>query len=147
MGFFPWVEENWFDLLQTAAIIGSFVSIRRDKRKEQVQNLIRFTEEHRELWNRHDTDPALWRVKKEEIDLAKSPVTMHEENFVRDIFNHFRSTFFASERGVYIQPTALPEDIRSFFRLPIPKTVWKRSKTFHDPDFVEFVESHLGSGF
>lgn len=143
MEFFHWVEENWFELLQTVAIVGSFVTIHRDKRKQQVENLIQFTEQHRELWHLHDSDPNLWRVKKDSIDLAVSPVTAREENFVRDLINHLRSTYFASERGVYIQPSALPEDIRSFFSLPIPNAVWSKTKTFHDRDFVAFVEKHF----
>jgi len=85
----------------------------------------------------------LWRVKKDSIDLAADPVTASEENFVRDLINHLRSTYFASERGVYIQPAALPEDIRSFFTLPIPSVVWKRTKAFHDRDFISFVERHF----
>jgi hypothetical protein len=143
MGFFHWVEENWFELLQTAAIVGGFVTIHRDKRKQQVENLIQFTEQHRELWRLHDSDSDLWRVKKDSIDLGALPVTPREENFVRDVINHLRSTFFASERGAYIQPSALPDDIRSFFTLPIPKAVWKKAKVFHDADFVVFVEKQF----
>src|SRR5437016_878648 len=130
MGVLQWAEHNWFELLQTAAIVGSFITIRRDKRKEQVQNLIRFTEQHRELWQRHDSESDLRRIRKESVNLVDFPVTEREENFVRDIINHFRSTVFASDRRLYIQPAALPEDIQSFFALPIPNAVWEKNKRF-----------------
>jgi len=143
MGFWQWAEHNWFELFQTAAIVGGLVTIRRDKRKEQVQNLIRFTERHREIWQRHDSEPDLRRVREESVNLVHFPVTEREENFVRDVINHLRSTVFASDRRVYIQPAALPEDIQSFFALPIPNAVWHKTKVFYDRDFVAFVEKHF----
>ena len=143
MGFFLWIKTNWVDLFQTAAILGGFLAIFRDKRKECVQNLIRFTERHDELWSRQRSDPKLARVTEKHLDLAKKPVSPDEEQFVFEVLNHFRSTVFASERGVYIQPSALPDDIRLFFGQPIPLAVWQKSKAFYDSDFVAFVEKHL----
>jgi len=43
--------------------------------------------------------------------------------------------------GIMIQQDGLYEDIKSFFLLPISKTVWAGWKVFQNDDFVGFVES------
>jgi hypothetical protein len=145
MGFLPWLQENWLDLLQSAAIVGGFITIVRDKKIERVQNRNYFTQRHAQIKRRQASDPRLWRIEKRDADLAVTPVTETEETFVSEVFENFAATVYASKNGVFTQPQALPQDIRSYFNLPIPKEVWERSKKFYDPDFVKFVESHFSS--
>src|SRR3954468_16019751 len=143
MGFLHWLQENWLDLFQTAAIVSGFVAMSRDRRKEKVQNRIYFTERHGNLSRREVYDPKLTRVSQPVIELKASPLTPFEENHVRQKFHHLAATYYATKNGVYTQPTALPEDIRSYIALPIPKAVWRKMKKFLDPDFVRFVEGYL----
>jgi hypothetical protein len=143
MEFLHWLRENWFDLFQTAAIVGGFVAIHRDKTKERVQNRIHFTERHAELSRQQHLDPRLARLQRMDIDLTKAPLTKHEEYHVQEQIHHLAATHFAAKNGVFTLASALPEDIRSYFQLPIPLAVWKKAKRFHEPDFVEFVESHI----
>jgi hypothetical protein len=82
MGFFHWLQENWLDLFQTAAIVGGFVAMGRDRRKEKVQNRIYFTERHGELSRREVYDPKLSRIaltfgsrRLRKITSAKSSIT------------------------------------------------------------------------
>jgi hypothetical protein len=143
MGLLHWLQENWFDLLQTAAIVASFVAMSRDKRKEKVQNRLYFTARHGELSRREVTDARLSRINQPVLDLKAVPITTYEENHIREKFHNFAATFYAEKNGVYTQPAALPEDIGAYFALPIPRAVWGNLKTFLDPDFVTFVEGHL----
>src|SRR5690348_9025766 len=140
MAFFHWLQENWFDLLQTTAIVATFATLRNDKKKEKVQNRIYFTERHAELLRRQTYDTKLWRIQRSDADLVKSPLTGYEETHVRNVLNNFSATYYAAKNGVFVQPSALPDDIRTYFALPIPREVWLKVKNFHDPDFVSFVE-------
>jgi hypothetical protein len=45
--------------------------------------------------------------------------------------------------GIFVKLQGLEMDIREFFILPIPKTVWESLKMFQDAEFTAFVESCL----
>jgi len=37
----------------------------------------------------------------------------------------------------------LADDIRHFFKKPIPRSVWEQKKAFQGREFVAFVETHF----
>jgi len=37
----------------------------------------------------------------------------------------------------------IEDDIKRYFKLPLPKKVWKEVKAFQDEEFVAFIESVL----
>src|SRR4051794_38849584 len=109
MGLLTWLQENWFDLLQTTAIVGGYVSMRRDKKKERVQNWLYFTARHADLSKQQAYDPKLSRIPRADIDLSKAPVTQFEENHIRERIDLLAATHYANKNNVFTQPTALPE--------------------------------------
>ena len=145
MGFLGWVSGHWFELLQTASIaVGFFVTthtIREDTKERKIQNLFAVTAAHRELWSNLYKYPQLARILSSAVNFDTAPPTMEEELFVHLLILHLRTSFKARNSGMDFDGDAVAEDIRQFFALPIPRETWKKSRTFQDSDFVEFVES------
>ncbi len=65
---------------------------------------------------------------------------MEEELFVHLLILHLQASFKARLSGMEFDDDAVAADIRDFFQLPIPRSVWEKSKTYQGRDFVAFVE-------
>jgi hypothetical protein len=145
MELLHWIEQNGFVLLQSVGIIGGLfftaISLRIDANVRRVGNLITLTQHHRDIWTRLYTRPELSRVLHEKPNLAHRPVSYAEELFINLLILHLNSAFQAMKNGMSVSPEGLRKDIQSFFLLPIPKSVWVRSKELQNKDFVRFVES------
>ncbi len=76
-------------------------------------------------------------------NLSCKPVTVEESLFVGFLILHLNSAYQAIRNGVMDAPEGLANDIRTFFALPIPRTVWEKKRCYLDAKFVSFVESHL----
>jgi hypothetical protein len=143
-----WIAGNWVDLLQSAGIVANlFLSLwvmRREAHSQRASNIIRLTEQHRDLWKELFARPSLSRVLKKKADLARDPLTDDESVFVGLLVLHLNSTYVAIEAGIIKRPDGLAPDIRGFFSLPVPNAVWKKTRHLHDADFVAFVEAQLG---
>ena len=55
MAAFPsWVGDNWFNVVQTAGIIGSLLmataAANREARAKETENILALSEHHRNLW-------------------------------------------------------------------------------------------------
>lgn len=48
--------------------------------------------------------------------------------------------------GLVTKPEGIRQDIRSFFRLPIPRAVWSIVKPIQNEDFANFVEDSYANG-
>jgi hypothetical protein len=144
-----WITENWFNLLSAVGIVGSLlftaVSLRSSTKSRRISNLLTITSHHREIWSQLYHRPELARVKDATVDLTRNPITQEENLFVKFLILHLSSTYHAMKNGIFLKPSALSKDIKSFFRLPIPKGVWNNVKSFQDNDFVRFVEDCLDS--
>jgi hypothetical protein len=142
-----WISGHWFDLLQSVGIIGSLlfsgIVLRIDARERRIHNLFVLTKQHREIWSELFTRPELTRVLAPAVDLSVDPVTREEEILVRFLVLHLKNAFRAIEAKFCARPDGLAEDIRMFFSLPIPQSVWKSTRKFQDQDFVKFVEDTL----
>lgn len=147
MGIGEWVVQNWFGLLQTVAITtGLFATvhnIRVDRRERMVTTQFRIAAADREIWSRLADNPRLDRVLREDVDLSRSPMAIEEELLVQFLILHLRATFKARQAKMDFADDQIGLDMRSFFTLPIPREVWRRSRQFQDSDFVEFVERSI----
>mgnify|MGYP001206389362 CR=1 FL=1 len=146
---------HWFFLAlpqvieSTGIIFGlgfTALSLRADARSRQADTLMRITEGHRQLWLYFEEHRELARVLDPKANLAKKPVTRHEQRFVQLLINHLIITHQTSKLRIYEHPERLGDDIRRFFSMPIPRSVWQKSKSLLDADFVGFVEAHLKEG-
>ncbi len=143
-----WVTANWFLVLQGAGIIGGLLftglSLRRESRARRVSDLLTLTEQHRELWNEGRCRPELARVFQGEGDLVGQPVSAHEEAFLNEVIVHFNTGWLLAREGSLLSLAALANDVQAFFRLPIPRVVWQKTRLERDPKFVRFVEKQVG---
>jgi len=140
-----WLTAHWFDLLQVVGIVGGLFftgwSIHLSTETERVSNLLKITEQHREIWKMAMDEPKLVRILKAKLNLSDNPVSADEARFVGFLINHLNTSFHSMKAGVLVQTEGLSADIRSFFALPIPQAVWQKSKIYYDTEFVKFVES------
>jgi hypothetical protein len=147
MPFLHWAQAEWFNLLQSLGIVSGLaftaLALRADTKSRRVNNLLNVTQGHREIWTSFYARPELSRVLQNSVDLDKSPVTDEEALFLTFLILHLASSFYAMKSDLFISQDGLQKDIRWFFELPIPKLVWQKSKSFQNPDFVDFVEGCL----
>jgi len=147
MGIGEWTLQNWFNLFSAAGIIGSLwfaaISLRSETRTRRIANLLAITANHREIWKEFLNNQKLERVRDPAADTAKHPVTDVERVFINLVIQHVNSVYRAMNDQLVIKMEGVRRDIAQFFSLPIPKSVWGRTKLFQDRDFVVFVESCL----
>jgi hypothetical protein len=144
MAFTDWMSHNWFALVQTATLAAGLfligIALLFEARARRVANLIRLTQQHRDLWERMYAQPELARILDPGADPADMAVTAQEETFVIFIILHLSSTYYAMRSGFFRKPHGLRKDILRFFSLPIPRAVWLKAKALQDAPFVKFVE-------
>jgi hypothetical protein len=139
-----WLVDNWYVALQSTGIVGGLLftafSLRSETKTRRIANLLVITQNHREIWKEVFERPALKRVMDPAANLTTEPVDHEEELFVHFLVLHLNSVFHAMKDDVFVKPDGLRQDIRRFFSLPIPFTVWERIKVLQDDEFVRFVE-------
>jgi len=149
MGISEWVSRNWFDLLQSAGIIGGLLftarSLRSEAKTRRVNTLLAITKGHRDVWTEFYRRPELKRVLAYGADLDREEITREEEIFVNLVILHLNCVFYARKTGLVFKLEGLRRDVGWFFSLPIPKVIWAKTKLLQNDDFVEFVE-HCRSG-
>ncbi len=151
MGEFPaWVEGNWFNLIQTAGIMGSLwltaSAARREAKAREIENLLVISEHHRELWAGVHQKPELERIFKEDSNPVAEPPTVAEEEFLNLVFLHYQTTWRIAKIGGIITEKELAADVRGFFSLPLPHAVWEKTKSRRNQQFVRFVGRALEPG-
>lgn len=144
----PSLLDAAFTLLQSTGIIVGLVftglAFRSEVRSRRIGNLIALTKHHRDIWEQLYTRPALKRVLARSVDVTVHPVTEEEKVFVLLVILHLHAAFRAMTDSLAPKPEVLHQDIRSFFALPIPASVWLEYRPFQDRDFLEFVERAQG---
>ncbi len=147
MGIAAWISEHWFDLLQTVGIVGGFAftarSLRKDETARKISNLIEVKEQYREIWKELYERPRLFRVLKKDADLNEQPISDEEWLFVKLLIFHLDTVHRAMQAGMFVKLEGLHMDVKDFFSLPIPKSVWDKIRPLQDRDFVTFIESSL----
>jgi hypothetical protein len=144
MEVLPWINDNWFTLLQSAGIVGSLLlaaaALRLDEKTRRIGNLMAITKGHREIWSQLYERPELARVIDAEADLKQRKITREEELFIWFLILHLNSVYQALKNGVLLNLEGMHKDIGWFFSLPLPRMIWERAKFLQDADFVQFVE-------
>ncbi len=141
-----WIAGNWFDFLQTVAIVtGLFATvhnIRADRRERMVNTQFMIAAGHREIWSRLADNPNLSRVLSREADLSEKPVTLEEELLVQFLILHLRATFKARRAKMDFADDRIALDTRYFFTLPIPRAVWEKSRALSACDEIGEQQSN-----
>lgn len=149
MVFTEWLSSHLFSLIQVIGIVGGLtftaISFRLEARARQVGNFLAITKNHREIWSELYAHPELARVLEAKRDLAKEPIKLEEELFVKFLILHLNSAFYASRHRELIQPEELSRDIQEFFSLPVPRVVWDRLRPLQDKNFARFVDENSHS--
>jgi len=139
-----WIAENWFDFLSAAGVIGGLfftaVSLRSETKTRKIANLLTMTANHREVWKEFFSRPELAHVLNASANVESQAITPEEVVFVNMVILHISSVYEALKDELVIKQEGLRRDVRSFFSLPIPQTVWKKTKLFQNADFTAFVE-------
>jgi hypothetical protein len=142
-----WFAQHGFDLIQAVCVVGTLLfaayTFRKGEKAQRIANLIAIKQEYSDVWRTMYDHPELSRVLEKSVDLDKHPVTTQEWLFVKMLVLHLDTVRRAKKIDVFVKLQGLQMDIREFFSLPIPKTVWDSLKVFHDDDFTTFVESCL----
>ena len=145
----PWLEANWFSLVQSLGIIGGFaltaLSLRRDTKWRKRAEVIALAEQHRELWSEVHRRPELTRILESGVDLITKPISLAEEEFLNLVIIHFHTGWQLAREGGPLTLKTFKKDVCKFFCLPVPRSVWEQSKTARDPGFVRFVDKVLAS--
>lgn len=139
----PW-RDLVLDFIQSIGIIGSLFftgwALYREGQAQRAANLLKLTEQHRDIWKELFARPSLSRVLRAEADPATDPISDEEMLFVTLLILHLNTAYSAIRARVLKEPEGLTPDIRGFFSLPIPRAGWEKMRHLHDRDFVEFVE-------
>jgi len=149
VGFFvSWLNANWFNLLQTAGIVGGLCftgyAAVRENRSRKIENLLSIHENHRSIWLQIFDDPHLLRILKPKVRLKEKPVTMQERIFVNLIILQVTSVLTAMRARVMEKPAGFDVDLKDFFSKPIPRQVWYDTLQFRDKETRLYVERMAG---
>jgi len=128
-------------LFSTLGFLLSTYTTWRDGRGRQNANAIAIKGQYWDIWKQIFSHPELKRVLDKEADLEKRPLTVEEEIFITCLILHLATSFRAAKEGEFVALEGLPFDVKSFFSLPIPKTIWNSVKPLQNTDFVRFIES------
>lgn len=144
VGSLGWLAEHAHTILSAVGIIAGLgftaASFRADTRSRRLSNLVKLTEQHRDIWEELHRKPALGRVKESRADLFTKPVTVEEEQFVTLLILHLHCWYRAVMDQEVRSPEGLARDVHGFFSRPIPAAVWRKNREYYDRDFVDFVE-------
>lgn len=142
-----WIGSHAFDLLSAVGIIAGLAfttaSYREDTRSRRLSNLVRLTEQHRDIWEESQINPKLARIRDPHADLYTKPITPEEAQFVMLLIFHLHCWYRAIQEGEVTVLEGLELDIQNFFNRPIPQHVWSERKAFFDADFRRFVDGVL----
>lgn len=140
-----WLNGNWFSLVQSLGIIASILltttTMRRDRKSRRIGDYLALTSEHRELWGDLNRRRELARVVSPEVDLLAEPLSTAEEEFLLLVIVHFHTGWLLARQGSLVDIQVLARDAGAFFRLPLPRLVWNRTRSVRDPLFVAFVDA------
>ena len=144
---FLWIQEQWFNAVQTVGILGGMLltraALRREVQARRLSDHLALVGHHRELWIDAHRRPELARVFMSEVDLIAAPISVMEEEFLNLVIVHFSTGWIMARQDSLIELPLLKSDARSFFSLPIPRAVWERTTHFRDPKFAQFIEEAL----
>ncbi|WP_395746693.1 hypothetical protein [Prosthecobacter sp.] len=142
-----WTGAHVFDLISAVGIISGLcytsVSFQESARARRIDNLLKLTEQHRNIWEKIQGNPALARIRADDTDLIKHPVTMEEAQFVTFLILHIHCWYRAMLDKEVVSLEGMKRDVRGILSRPVPRHVWEQRKSYLDHDFREFVDTLL----
>ncbi len=142
--FLAWLDQNWFNFVQTLGIVATgllaTLTLRRETRARRLGDYLTVVNQHRELWNDAHRRPELARIFQTEVDLVAAPLSVAEEEYLNLVIDHFHTGWLLANGGVVLKTKVLAADARAFFSLPLPRRVWDGTRAQRDPAFVRFIE-------
>ena len=146
----PWLQQDWFDLIQTLGIVCSIaltaIALHRETRARKLGHYLTLVAHHRELWTETHRRPDLARIFQEEVDLIAAPMTIAEQEFLNLAIEHFTTGWLVAKDTRFLNRKVLAADARTFFARPLPRAAWKQTKQARDPRFVRFIEDAFANG-
>ena len=144
---FDFLQQQWFDLLQSLFIILGFLLtisiLRLEARSRKINHLLSLQQSRREVWNPILAHPELDRIFLKDIDLEFNPITPKEKIVIKQAISYLHTLFKAAQHKEIPSPQGLEKDIKQFFSLPIPKAIWEEVRMFQEDDFLVFIEMIL----
>ena len=146
--FFSALTEHWHSLLESIGIIGGLlftgITVRRDLEARRVSEQLTLNSQHRRLWGQLHRRKGLSRMLEPERNLKILPVTREEELFLELAFVHFHTAWLICREENSLTPLpVLSADAGHFFKLPVPQAVWRRVRSTHQREFVQFIEEAM----
>jgi len=145
MGTASWIVGNWFDLIQTVAIVAGLLftahTVRTEDRSRRISNHLALNSHYRDIWQEFYNRPDLKRVLNPDADVAKTPVSDAEWLFVKFLILHMDAVHRAKKAEMLVKIEGMELDVGTFMRLPVPSSVWSKLKSLQNKDFVEFIEA------
>lgn len=142
--FLPWINENWFSLIQSIGIVAGLfftgVTLRHDLRARRVSQYLTLATQHRHLWSALYRHPKLARLMDPCRDIAKESVSKSEQAYLKLVFVHFHTGWLVAREGSLTPLSTLASDAAGFFNLPAPAIVWAKEKSEFEESFVSFIE-------
>ena len=146
-GITPWLDGNWFNLLQALGIIGTLlfagIGVHREAKAREVENLLTLAAHHRELWSHFIGKKELERVFNPSVNLNETPPTVAETEFLNLLIVQIQTGWRIATGGGITSLNEMQSDIQGTFSLPLPRAVWEQTKRFRNRKFVRFVEAAL----
>ncbi len=143
----PWLQQHWFDLVQSLGIIASMAftaaSLRRERHGRRMTDHLTLAAQHRELWIDANRRPELARILLPEVDLVARPISLVEEDYLNLVIVHYTTGWLMAREGGLVNLKVLAKDARAFFGLPIPRAVWEQTAPVLDPEFAAFIREAL----
>lgn len=118
----------------------------REAKAKEVENLLTLSEHHRELWGAVPQRKDLERIFLADVDAELKPATVAETEFLNLVIVHFQTGWRIAKAGGITTLEEMTADVRGFFSLPLPRSVWEKTKEFRNPKFVRFVERAMKRG-
>lgn len=142
-----WISANLLDLVQTLSIVVGFIAaiynFRELRREQRIENSIKITESHREIWRITIENDELLRLLDSQADPLQEPPTFAERLFVRFVALHYNTVIEAvTAQRLSIRP-GLREEVGSFFALPVPSAIWDDVRHSQSRAVVDFVDGGI----
>lgn len=139
-----WIAVNWFNLVQTVALIATLSvavsALRSSNHATKGANRLAVAAANRDIWQQVITNPALKRVLRPTM-AEGDKVTDAERRFVLQVFQHSGAVFATLQMGAMDRLQGYRRDVHDTMQLPVFQIVWNEFRTYQDIAFVRFVDS------
>lgn len=132
-------------IVALGALVVNAIATLQGVAARKLQNYQEIVKSHRDLWKLTLDEPSTYaRILDLDPDLAKTPVSSPERQFVALLLLHMTSAFYFSKSSSMVKLEHLRKDFDDVLSLPLPRAVWKQSRQYFNRDFVAALEAKSG---